>query len=162
LSNFTVVVLAVDLSFGLVDGAILGVVIVLVAAQAAGAARLRDVTDRWTSRTRVSSDGEKQAGETQRFAALGDLYPLLSDRATRLLEQRFGYVGPTAASRGFATGEEAGALATLEAPPVREVERAPHPREAWSGSGAAGDRPLVRLAASGALVLAVFLFLLIL
>jgi hypothetical protein len=162
LSNFTVMVLAVDLSFGLVDGAILGAVIVLVAAQAAGAARLREIKDRWTPRARVPGDGEEEAGETQRFAALGDLYPLLSGRATRLLEQRFGYVGPAAASPGLASGEEAAGLATLEAPPVREVERAPHPREAWSGSGAAGDRPLVRLAASGALVLAVFLFLLIL
>jgi hypothetical protein len=155
------VVLAVDLSFGLVDGAILGVVIALVGAQAVGPARVRAL---WARRPRQSPAPGEGAGEEevpQRFAALGDLYPLLSDRATHLLEQRFGYVGPTASS-GFAAREEVGGLATLEAPPVQETERALPRSEPWAESGASGDRPLVRLAASGALVLAIFLFLLIL
>jgi hypothetical protein len=162
------VVLAVDLSFGLVDGAILGVVIVLVGAQAVDPARLRGLWARRPRRPRAPGEevGEGEEGqegqEGQRFAALGELYPLLSERATRLLEQRFGYVGPAAASGSLATGEEAGGLATLEALRAQAVRRAPHPSEPWTGSGAAAERPLVRLVASGALVLAVFLFLLIL
>jgi hypothetical protein len=196
-------VLAVEFSFGVLDAAILGAAVALAVIEVWGLERFgnsRISSPRSTRRARpaplaaatgagpdASGAGTAVAyggavGRTP-FEALGDMYPLLTPDAARVLQARFGYSGPGSEPTlpsGPSSERWQELVATLELPgpaPADDEVGAARP----AGPGAVGavddetlttpapfavapddERPLVRWVAAVALMLAVLLLLLIL
>jgi hypothetical protein len=186
-------VLAVEFSFTLVDAALLSAAVAFAVLEVWGlerfaAPRTASVRARAARRARAGRPAPADtrvavaaAAEREPFEALGEMYPLLTARAARVLEDRFAYTGPgtTPALPSGETPERWRAIAeTLEVP-----ERAAGDPEAPGATGAgeeqldagplslepdpilvatSNDPPIVRWAAAVALVLAVLLLLLIL
>jgi hypothetical protein len=187
-------VLAVELSFSLVDAALLSAAVAFAvfevwglerfAARRAALVRTRAARRARTGRPAPGADARSAvavAAEREPFEALGEMYPLLTARAARVLEERFAYTGPgtTPALPSGETPERWRAIAeTLEVPDrgAEEAEAPAATREAEDELDAeplpgepdailaatSHDPPIVRWAAAVALVLAVLLLLLIL
>jgi hypothetical protein len=197
-------VLAVEFSFGVLDAAILGAAVAFAVITVGGLERFvswRISSPRSTKRARpaplaaatgagpdASGAGTTVAyGEAVSrtpFEALGDMYPLLTADAARVLQARFGYSGPGSEPTlpSGPSPERWGELVvTLELPgpgPADEEVGAPRPA-APNGVETVDDetltttpapflvapddeRPLVRWVAAVGLMLAVLLLLLIL
>jgi hypothetical protein len=195
------VVLAVEFSFGPLDAALLGAAVVFALFEVwglerfvswrASAARARRAELAWAPRLAADApvdvpaargrEARGDGGTRKPFDALGDMYPLLTARAARVLEERFGYSGPGSAPTlpSAASPERWQAMVATFEPPyaeedelasaprpmpdaVEELEAEPPPEEPEPVRIVPGDdRPLVRWGAAAGLVLAVFLLLLI-
>jgi hypothetical protein len=191
------VVLAVELSFTLIDAALLSVAVAFAvfevwglerfATRRAASSRARPPRRAVASPPKLATDAGEDvarsavavAAERAPFEALGEMYPLLTARAARVLEDRFAYSGPGTAPtlpsgetperwRAIAETLEGSGAAADDAPSgravqddVEEVEPIP-PGTDPVLLATSHDPPLVRWAAAVALVLAVLLLLLIL
>lgn len=181
-------VLAVEFSFSLVDAVLLSAAVSFAvfevwglerfAARRTASVRARAAGRSLAARPAAGADARSAvsvAAEREPFEALGEMYPLLTARAARVLEDRFAYSGPgttptlpsgEAPERWRTIAEtlevpESGEPAARDAEDELDAEPLPPEPEPLLAA-TSNDPPLVRWAAAVALVIAVLLLLLIL